>query len=101
MTQNTSSVEVSVLGHFQPSIIATKDVVNFTQQVLPFSKGNARELLNGMASASISATQRIFCGRNSYRYNFSFIIFFLAMPTAVLVGQMCGRMLSEDTYMYA
>jgi len=59
------TVEVSVLGHFQSSIIAIKDVVNFTQQVLPFSKGDARELLNGLASASISATQRIFYGRNS------------------------------------
>ena len=38
------TVEVSVLGHFQSSsIIAIKDMVNFTQQVLPFSKGDARE----------------------------------------------------------
>jgi len=59
------TAEVSVLGHFQSSITAIKDVVNFTQQVLPFSKGNAREHLNGMASASISASQRIFYGRNS------------------------------------
>jgi len=60
------TVEVSVLGHFQPSsIIALKDVVNFTQQVLPFSKGDARELLNGMSSASISASQKMFYGRNS------------------------------------
>jgi len=72
------TVEVSVLGHFQPSIISIKVVVDFTQQALPFSKGNARELLNGMASSSISASQRIFDGRSSdrllliYRCNFSF-----------------------------
>jgi len=60
------TVEISVVGHFQPSSISTiKDVVNFTQQVLPFSKGNARELLNGMANPSISASQRIFYERNS------------------------------------
>ena len=60
------TVEVSVLGHFQPSSIAAiKDVINFTQQVSLFSKGSARNLLFKMASASISASQRIFYGRNS------------------------------------
>ena len=40
------TVEVSVLGHFQPSSIAAiKDVINFTQQVSLFSKGSARNLL--------------------------------------------------------
>jgi len=63
VSQSNRTVEVSVLSHFQPSsIIAIKDVVNFTQQVLPFSKGNDREILNGMA---ISASQRIFYRRNS------------------------------------
>ena len=60
------TVEVSVLGHFQPSSIAAiKDVINFTQQVSLFSKGSARNLLFKMASASISASQRIFYGRSS------------------------------------
>ena len=60
------TVEVSVLGHFQPSSIAAiKDVINFTWQVSLFSKGSARNLLFKMASASISASQRIFYGRNS------------------------------------
>jgi len=60
------TVEVSVLGHFLPnSIFAIKDVINFTQQVPFFSKTSARGLLTEMASASISASQRIFYGRNS------------------------------------
>ena len=55
------TVEVSVLGHFQPnSIVAIKDVINFTQQVPLFSKGSARNLLFKMTSASISASQRYF-----------------------------------------
>ena len=49
------TVEVSVLSHFLPnSILAIKDVINFTQQVPLFSKVSARGLLNEIVSASIS-----------------------------------------------
>ena len=60
------TVEVSVLGHFQPkSIYAIKDVTCFTQQVFSLSKASIRGLLNEMARSSISASQQIFFGRSS------------------------------------
>ena len=59
------SVEVSVLGHYLPdSVNALKDVVFFMDQDLLFSKSSVRAVLNEMAGASISASQRIFFGRN-------------------------------------
>ena len=65
-------MEVGVLGHFLPnSILAIKDVINFTQQVPLFSKASAKGLLIEMANASISASQRIFYGRNSKEWIFS------------------------------
>ena len=60
-----STVEVSVLGHYLPdSVNALKDVVFFMDQDLLFSKASVRAVLNEMAGASISASQRIFFGRN-------------------------------------
>ena len=60
------TVEVSVLGHFQPkSIHAIKDITCFTQKVFSLSKASIRRLLNEMARASISASQQIFFGRSS------------------------------------
>ena len=57
--------EVSVLGHYLPdSVNALKDVVFFIDQDLLFSKASVRAVLNEMAGASISASQRIFFGRN-------------------------------------
>ena len=60
-----STVEVSVLGHYlSDSVNALKDVVFFMDQDLLFSKAIVRAVLNEMAGASISASQRIFFGRN-------------------------------------
>ena len=59
-----STVEVSVLCHYLPDPVnALKDVVFFTDQDLLFSKASVRAVLNEMAWASISASQRIFLGR--------------------------------------
>ena len=57
-------MEVSVLGHYLPSVNALKDVVFFMDQDLLFSKSSVRAVLNEMAGVSISASQRIFFGRN-------------------------------------
>ena len=58
-------VEVSVLGHYlHNSFKAIKDVACIIQQDLPFPKANVRSLLDEMARASISTSQRIFYGRN-------------------------------------
>jgi len=58
-------VVVSVLGHYLPdSVNAFKDVVSFMDQGLPFSKASVRAILNEMAGTSVSASQRIFFGRN-------------------------------------
>jgi len=61
------TVEVSVLGHFQSSSSyhCNKGCGEFYSASTSISKGDARELLNGMASASVSASQRTFYGRNS------------------------------------
>jgi len=59
-------VEVSVLGHYLPdSVNALKDVPSFMDEHLLLSKASVRVALNKMAGASISASQRIFFGRNS------------------------------------
>ena len=51
--------------HYLPdSVNALKDVVFFMDQVLLFSKASVRVVLNEMAGAAISASQRIFFGRN-------------------------------------
>ena len=64
IANNYSTVEVSVLGHYLPdSVNALKDVF-FMDQDLLFSKASVRAVLNEMAGASISASQRIFFGRN-------------------------------------
>jgi len=81
--------KVSVLGYFQRnSIVANKDVINFSQQVPLFSKGRARNLLFKMANASISASQKIFYGWKLYRDQQSEdiqpgLLVFLATPTAI------------------
>ena len=58
-------MEVSVLDYYVPdSVNALKDVVSFMDQDLLFSKASVRAVLNEMAGASISASQKIFFGRN-------------------------------------
>ena len=58
-----STVEVSVLGHYVlDSVNDIRSVVSFMDQDLLFA--SVRAILNEMAGASISASQRIFFGRN-------------------------------------
>ena len=65
ITNYYSTVEVSVLGHYLPdSVNALEDVVFFMDQDLLFSKASVRAVLNEMAGVLISASQRIFFGRN-------------------------------------
>ena len=60
-----STVEVSVLGHYvSDSVNDIRSVVSFMDQDLLFSKASVRAILDEMAGASISASQRIFFGRN-------------------------------------
>ena len=59
-----STVGVSILGHYVlDSVNAIKSVVCFMEQNILFSKPNIT-ILNEMAGAAISASQRIFFVRN-------------------------------------
>ena len=58
-------MKVSVLDYYlHDSVKVIKDVLYFIRQDLPFPKANVRSLFDKMARALISASQRIFYGRN-------------------------------------
>ena len=59
------TIEITVLGHFQVSSIKNlSSLLNFVQADIRISKHIIKEWLDAAASASISASQRIFLARN-------------------------------------
>ena len=59
------TIEITVLGHFEVSSIKNlSNLLDFVQSDFRISRSAIRDWLGAAASASISASQRIFLSRN-------------------------------------
>ena len=71
------TIEISVLGHYQPSTV--KNLLKLLAFANPVPRSVVKDCLDSAAAASISALQRIFLARNckEWGYQLDCVIYFL------------------------